>query len=322
MGWADLLDRISKPVVSRVIKNRWGYTDEEFRRAIKTGLFDILSVKAMFYWLKAEPVCSRNCSACHHEGRPLYFDPMGMLLTRRCPPAVCVHALSQLSPVIYDYYDHMIRGEDPNRMLFDHLTCTDMGLEHGGMGSNLFRVLRERMPLTEVARFLLRMAPYVLVRNRRARGSCRALAEAPRSGGPEPTDLMKKAPLSEEELEAFLASPKRVRRMRSIEMFQDRRIVVKVVSSQACLAGHREGDEFLLDVVGRVLPESAGKGVCIMALTKIWWRVMLMLERMAAAADGEEVSFRSPLFDLPMNCYGAGLPLGACGEILMVVELR
>jgi len=23
-----------------------------------------------------------------------------------------------------------------------------------------------------------------------------------------------------------------------------------------------------------------------------------------------------------MNCYGAGLPLGACGEILMTVELR
>jgi hypothetical protein len=58
-----------------------------------------------------------------------------------------------------------------------------------------------------------------------------------------------------------------------------------------------------------------------MALSKIWWRVMLMLERMAAA-DGGEVDFESKLFDLPMNCYGAGLPLGACGEIMMKVEVR
>jgi uncharacterized repeat protein (TIGR04076 family) len=321
MDWTRILDKISRPIVARVIKNRWGYTDEEFRRAMDTGLFDILSVRALMYWLKAEPVCSRNCSACHNEGRPLYFNPMGMLVRHKCPPAVCIHGLSQLSPLIYDYYDHMIRGADPREMVFDHVTCTDLGLEHGGMGSNLFRLSYERMPLMEVARFLLSMAPYLFVRNRRARGECRALEEAPRSGGPEPTEFMKRAPLSEEELEAFLASPKRVRRLRSIEKFQDRRIVVKVVSSSACLAGHREGDVFLLDLVGRVLPESTEKGVCIMALAKIWWRVLLMLERLAAAVDGD-VPFTSPLFDLPMNCYGAGLPLGACGEILMKVELR
>ena len=47
--------------------------------------------------------------------------------------------------------------------------------------------------------------------------------------------------------------------------------------------------------------------------------------RMAAHAgceDEAEGDFKSKIFDLPMNCYGAGLPLGACGEILMTVELR
>ena len=58
-----------------------------------------------------------------------------------------------------------------------------------------------------------------------------------------------------------------------------------------------------------------------MALTKIWWRVMLMLERMAGAGEGKG-EFKSKIFDLPINCYGAGLPLGACGEILMTVEVR
>jgi len=44
---------------------------------------------------------------------------------------------------------------------------------------------------------------------------------------------------------------------------------------------------------------------------------MLMIERMAEGGELE-----SKLFDLPMNCYGAGLPLGACGEIMMKVEVR
>jgi hypothetical protein len=70
-----------------------------------------------------------------------------------------------------------------------------------------------------------------------------------------------------------------------------------------------------------VLPLADGQGMCIMALTKIWWRVMLVLERMAAAGDSTG-DFRSTLLDLPTNCYAAGLPLGACGEILMSVEVR
>jgi hypothetical protein len=58
-----------------------------------------------------------------------------------------------------------------------------------------------------------------------------------------------------------------------------------------------------------------------MALSKIWWRVMLLLERMADMGKSGP-GFESKIFDLPMNCYGAGLPLGACGEILMTVEVR
>ncbi len=317
----DVLDMLMKPLVKRIIVNRWGYSKEEFRKAAELGFFEVLGVKSMFYWLKAEPVCSLHCSGCHSEGRPFYFDPMGMLIRHRCPPSMCIHGLSQLSPVIYDYYDHMLRGEDPNRMIFDHITCTDMGVEMGGLGSNLFRITYERMPLLEVMRFMLTMAPYLFFRNRRARGECRAVREAPTSGGPEPDAFMKDLPLDEEELASFLSSPKRVRRLRAIEKFRDHHVVVRIVSSHACIAGHRAGDEFHLDAMGRVLQEGNGAGICLMALSKIWWRVMLMLERMAAAVDGE-VSFESRLFDLPVNCYGAGLPLGACGEILMTVELR
>jgi hypothetical protein len=316
-----ILDMLMKPALNVIVKNRWGYTKQEFQKASELGFFEMLDMEAMTYWLVAEPVCSSHCSGCHNEGLPFYFNPMGMLVRHKCPPGVCIHGLSQLSPVIYDYYDHMMRGEDPNRMLFDHVACTDLGLELGGMGDNLFRIRREKMPLIEFARFMLTMTPYLLFKNKRARGECRAAAEAPTSGGPEPDDFMKSLPIEEGELEVFLASPKRARRLRSIERFQDHRIVVRVVSSRACIAGHGEGDEFHIDAVGRVLPVRDSSGICIMALTKIWWRVMLMLERMAAAGEGEG-DFESKLFDLPINCYGAGLPLGACGEIMMQVEVH
>jgi len=317
MALMKFMDTLMKPFLKIIIKNRWGYTESEYRKALELGLFDVLDMEAMRYWLVVEPVCSNHCSGCHNEGRPFYFNPMGMLIKHKCPPGICIHGLSQLSPVIYDYYDHMLQGKDPNQMIFDHITCTDTGLELGGLGDNLFRVRREKMPFLEFVRFFSTMAPYLFIKNKRARGECKEVKEAPTSGGPEPDGFMQGLPLSEGELEAFLASPRRVKRLRAIERFQDHRIVVKVVSSEGCIAGHKEGDEFLLDSMGKVLLGNNGDGICIMALSKIWWRVMLMMERMAAGGE-----LTSKLFDLPMNCYGAGLPLGACGEIMMTVEVR
>ena len=315
-----LTDKLMKPIFVRMIKNRWDYTDEEYNKAAGLGFFDIFDVNAMQYWLVARPVCALHCSGCHNEGRPLYFNAMGGLIKHKCPPGTCIHGLSQLSPIIYNYYDHLLQGKNPNDMVFSQATCTDAGLEMGGLGSNLFSVTYEKMPITEFWRFMLTMVPYLFVRNKKARGKCQAIKEAPTTGGPEPNEYMKSLPIAPQELEAFLASPGRVKRLQAAEKFQDHRIVVKVVSSNACIAGHKAGDEFVIDPIGRLQPSADGHGICIMALSKIWWRVMLMLERMAGAGENEG-NFSSTIFDLPMNCYGAGLPLGACGEILMKVEV-
>jgi uncharacterized repeat protein (TIGR04076 family) len=316
-----LIDRLMGSLMIRIIKNRWDYTDQEFSKAKELGLFDAVDLKTMRYWIVAEPVCSLHCSGCHNEGRPFYLNAMGMLIRHKCPPGICIHGLSQLSPIIYNYYDYLMQGKNPNNMVFNHTTCTDIGLEMGGLGSNLFRVTYEKMPLIEFLRFMLTLAPYLFFRNRRARGECRALKVAPATGGPEPNAFMRELPISAEELLAFLASPNRVKRLHAAEKFRDHRIVIRVVSSNACIAGHKKGDEFLIDSIGVVQPLVDDHGICLMALSKIWWRVMLILERMASAgASGGD--FKSKLFDLPMNCYGAGLPLGACGEILMKLELR
>jgi uncharacterized repeat protein (TIGR04076 family) len=223
--------------------------------------------------------------------------------------------------MIYNYYDHLLQGKNPNEIVFNHVTCTDIGLDMGGMGHNLFRITYEKMPFIEFLRFMLTMSPYLFFRNRRARGECRAVAEAPTTGGPAPSAYMKELPLDPQELEAFLASPRRVKRLRAAEEYREHHILIKVVSSRACIAGHKAGDEFLIDSLGRVQAPADGQGICLMALHKIWWRVLLILERMAAAGESGG-NFESTIFELAMNCYGAGLPLGACGEILMKVEVR
>jgi len=316
-----LIDRLLKPVLRRIVMNRWNYTATEYEQAAGLGFFEVLDFKAMGYWIKAEPVCSSHCSGCHNEGRPLYFNALGLLIRHKCPPYICIHGLSQLSPVIYSYYDHLLMGRDPNETLFKYVTCTDVGLDAGGLGDNLFRITYEKMPTWEFVRFLSTMSFYLFFNNKKARGDGFMVRNAPRTWGPEPTDFMRGLPLSDSELKDFMTSPERVKRLSSLERFQDHRIIIRVVSASACLAGHREGDEFVVDARGVLQPLTDGNGICMQALHKIWGRVMLMLERMVEA-EGREDDFTGTIFNLPMNCYGAGLPLGACGEIKMVVEVR
>ncbi len=315
------LDRLLKPLLKRIVMNRWNYTEEEYAKAAELGFFDILDLRAMGYWIKAEPVCSHHCSGCHNEGRPLYFNALGLLLRHKCPPYICIHGLSQISPLIYSYYDHLLMGRDPNKTVFKYVTCTDIGLEEGGLGDNLFKVSYEKMPLIELLRFLATMSFYLFFRNEKARGECFTVRNAPVTGGPRPAALIENLPLTESESKAFMASPDRVRRLTAIERFADHRIIVKVISSTACIAGHQVGDEFVIDARGVLETGAQDRTFCLMALHKIWWRVMLMLERMIEA-EGREDDFTGKIFALPMNCYGAGLPLGACGEIKMLLEVR
>jgi uncharacterized repeat protein (TIGR04076 family) len=315
------VDRLMQPILKRIVMNRWNYTEEEYQLAGRVGFFDVLDLKAMSYWIKAEPICSSHCSGCHNEGRPLYFNALGLLIRHKCPPFICIHGLSQISPAIYSYYDHMLRRRDPNESVFRYITCTDIGLEPGGLGNNLFRLTYEKMPVWEFLRFMLTMSIYLFIRNEKARGNCFAVRNAPVTGGPPAADYRGLVPLTDDELKSFLVSGDRVRRLEAIEKFKDYRIIIRVVKAEACIAGHQEGDEFVVDARGVLEPRSDGQGICMMALHKIWGRVMLMLERMIEA-EGKEDDFTGSIFNLPMNCFGAGLPLGSCGEILMRVEVR
>jgi len=317
-----MIDKLFQKVVRRVVKNRWGYTPEEMEKASSLGFFKVVNIRAGRYWLKAEAVCSRHCSALHTQGTALYFNPLGMLITHKCSEAVCPHAVAAISPIVYLYYDYLLRGQDPGSIIFGTMPCTDIGVEYCGLGTNLFRISYEKMPLWESARFLLSFAPYLVFKNRKAVVAGKDEHPAENIRGQSSEQLVLGLAPTEKEMEAFLKSPDRARRVRGAERFRDYRIVLEVVESEACICGHSKGETFQLDSLGRLLSGANQKPVCILALARAWYRVLIILEQMARQADEKEPDFSGALLNLPISCVGGGLALGPCGRILMTARAQ
>jgi hypothetical protein len=126
-------------------------------------------------------------------------------------------------------------------------------------------------------------------------------------------------PLTNQEREVFLESPKRVNKILGIERHRDARIVARIVASEACIAGHGVGDTIAFDSMGRLLSKAGDKPVCIRLLNRVWYRLIMILDRMADDTEGAIGSgdFTGEVIDVRMNCYGAPFPYGDCGQVLV-----
>ena len=126
-------------------------------------------------------------------------------------------------------------------------------------------------------------------------------------------------PLTSGEREIFVQSPKRVDKILAIEKYRDARIVARIVASEACIAGHGVGETIAFDSMGRLLTAEGDKPVCIRLLNRIWYRLIMILDRMAD--DSEDAigkgDFSGEVIEVRMNCYGAPFPYGDCGQVLM-----
>jgi hypothetical protein len=126
-------------------------------------------------------------------------------------------------------------------------------------------------------------------------------------------------PLTEDERKVFVQSPRRVNKILGIEKYREARIVATIVASEACIAGHAVGDTLAFDAMGRLVKATGDKPVCIRLLSRIWYRLIMILDRMAD--DGENAigdgTFRGEVIEVRMNCYGAPFPYGDCGQVLM-----
>jgi hypothetical protein len=207
------------------------------------------------------------------------------------------------------------------------------------------RITFEPIPAYQRLRDTLSALPYMFYRSPEARGP--DPGGLPKSGGQgtgapvwsvgltsdqhqmgkvneSAVNFLSKCPLTEDEQQIFLQSDKRMRRIAGIERLKDARIVVEVVKSDACIAGHGVGERIFFDAMGRLLIDQADKPICSRLINKIWYRLVILLDRIAddtgnALGDG---TFRGEVPEVRMSCYGAAFPFGDCGQILMAVSME
>ena len=132
-------------------------------------------------------------------------------------------------------------------------------------------------------------------------------------------EILRGYPLTDEEQRVFVQSAKRVNKILGIERYREARIVATIVASEGCIAGHAAGDKICFDSMGRLVAATGDKPVCIRLLNRIWYRLIMILDRMADDS-GNAIGaglFQGEVIEVRMNCFGAPFPYGDCGQVLM-----
>jgi uncharacterized repeat protein (TIGR04076 family) len=128
---------MKKLIISKVLKKRLGYTNEEMDKFKDSPRnMEIVSKVPglMKKKLVLEVVESHGCNSQHTVGDRFVFDAFGNLETRECPDHVCLFLVGNAQPLIYAGMELLLAGADPNRMGFNRTGCVDVGLECGGWG--------------------------------------------------------------------------------------------------------------------------------------------------------------------------------------------
>jgi hypothetical protein len=160
------------------------------------------------------------------------------------------------------------------------------------------------------------------------KGEGTALQDGPTRSSSERQELAERFlegyPLTAEERDVFVQSRKRVNKILGIEKFRNARIVATIVASDACIAGHGIGEEIPFDSMGRLLAAEGGKPVCIRLLSRIWYRLIMILDRMADDTRDSigRGDFSGEVIDVRMNCFGAPFPYGDCGQVLVEFSVQ
>jgi uncharacterized repeat protein (TIGR04076 family) len=116
---------------------------------------------------------------------------------------------------------------------------------------------------------------------------------------------------SDAEIAAYRANPRYTKAMENAPKFMTHRIVVEVVESNHCNAGHKVGDKFILTANGYLVADESPKLMCIHALFTFAPYVYAMWERFYEDLDPSKL-----LFDL-CHCPDVGCGKGGWGECIM-----
>ncbi|MFX1294987.1 MAG: hypothetical protein ACFFD2_09070 [Promethearchaeota archaeon] len=129
--------------IKEIIKNRFGYNDEELKEFIDNPrnqqvLSKYFEVRDKTFVI--EVVASHGCASEHRVGDKIYLDSSACLLTKYSPKRICIYALSEIDKLVYAINELIFAGVDPNEMRFNRLSCIDAGLKCGGWGQIVMEI--------------------------------------------------------------------------------------------------------------------------------------------------------------------------------------
>lgn len=118
---------------------------------------------------------------------------------------------------------------------------------------------------------------------------------------------------TDEEMVLFRSNPRYVKAMERAPKFSTHKIIAEIVESHNCIAGHKEGDKFVLTGNGFVIADESPKYMCIQALAALPPYISAMWERFYEDLDPDQMFYNT------VHCPDVGCKRGGWGEVVMRV---
>jgi uncharacterized repeat protein (TIGR04076 family) len=116
---------------------------------------------------------------------------------------------------------------------------------------------------------------------------------------------------TDEDIAKYRSNKRYVKAMEDAPKFMTHNIIVEVIESHNCNAGHKVGDKFVLTGNGYLIADESPKYMCIHALGAFMPYIYAMWERFY-----EDLDPNGLLFDI-VHCPDTGCKKGGWGELLM-----
>ena len=137
---------MDKEKLWKALQRHLGYNDEElkvFRSSPKNVKMVEQTPQFMTHKIIAEVVKSKGCHSQLKVGDRIVMNGNGQLIRDECPEKICIWALAPLGGFVSAVFERFMEQLDPNDLVFNVVSCQDVGLECGGWGQIVMKILVE-----------------------------------------------------------------------------------------------------------------------------------------------------------------------------------
>ena len=126
----------------QALQKHLGYNDEELAlfRSNPKNLKMVQTPEFMTHKIVAEVIKSHGCHSQLKVGDRIVMNGNGQLIRDECPEKICIWALAPLGGIVGVVFERFVERLDPNDMLFNIVSCQDIGIECGGWGQILMKI--------------------------------------------------------------------------------------------------------------------------------------------------------------------------------------